>query len=413
VSLPPQINLPPPSSAALGHSHKLTRHIVEAIEAAGGAISFSRYMDLALYAPGLGYYASGTAKFGVSGDFITAPELSPLFGQSLACVIDEVLSQVEHAHSVQEASAHAAGVPVSTDILELGAGSGRLAVNVLQQLESMGRLPARYLILELSPDLRARQQALLQEEVPHLLPRIVWLDELPQQLNGVVIANEVLDALPVHLIHWPGYVEGRGPESGPDFGPKERYVGWQEDKFIWLDRPIESQALLEAVARLPVEAPYTSEVSLAGPALVASLADCLTMGLILIVDYGFNRGEFYHPQRHEGTLKIHYRHHSLDDPFFLPGLADITAHVDFSAVAEAGRGAGLELLGYASQGRFLLDAGILDLMGAMMPGTPDYLRAAQAVQKLVQPHEMGELFKVIAFGKGIDAPSACRRIERL
>jgi len=409
VSLPPLKNLPPPSSAALVHSHKLTRHIVEAIEASGGAIPFSRYMDLALYTPGLGYYASGTAKFGVSGDFITAPELSPLFGQSLARVIDEVLSQVEHAHSVQEASDHAAGVPVSTDILELGAGSGRLAVNVLQQLESMGRLPARYLILELSPDLRARQQALLQEEVPHLLPRIVWMDELPQQLNGVVIANEVLDALPVHLAHWPE--DGAG--SGAEIEPMERYVGWQGDKFVWLDRPIESPALLEAVARLPVEAPYKSEVSLAGPALVASLADCLAMGLILIVDYGFNRGEFYHPQRHEGTLKIHYRHYSLDDPFFLPGLADITAHVDFSAVAEAGRGARLELLGYASQGRFLLDAGILDLMGAMTPGTPDYLRAAQAVQKLVQPHEMGELFKVIAFGKGIDAPSACRRIERL
>jgi SAM-dependent MidA family methyltransferase len=376
-------HLPLPSPDALAHSEALVRHLGDAIRASAGWLPFARYMELALYAPGLGYYAGGAAKFGGPGDFVTAPELTPLFGQTLARVAAEVLAQT------------------GGDVLELGAGSGRLALDVLRELEQLECLPIRYLILEISPDLAARQRALLEAQVPHLLPRLVWLDSLPRGFKGVVLANEVLDALPVHLLHWT------------PAGPLERGVVLGAAGFDWADRPIESPALAAAAAALPVAAPYLSEVNLAASALVTSLAGCLEQGMLLFVDYGFNRGEYYHPQRHQGTLKVHFRHHSLDDPFFLPGLADITAHVDFTAVAEAGTGAGLELLGYATQGRFLLDAGLLDRMAAMNPGTPDYLRAAQAVQKLVQPHEMGELFKVMVLGRGVEAPAACRRMDRL
>ncbi len=406
-------HLPPPSPEALAHSEGVVRHIRNEIQQAGGWIPFSRYMELALYAPGLGYYAGGAAKFGGAGDFITAPELTPLFARTLARVAAEVLSQT------------------GGDLLELGAGSGRLAMDMLLELERLGRLPARYLILEVSPDLRARQRCLLAEQAPRLLDRVTWLDALPDRLRGVVLGNEVLDALPVHLVHWTAE------------GTLERGVTWTEAGLAWADRPMTSPVLAEAVARLPVTAlardghagasrnpettadwtpafagvtgtfSFLSEVNLAAPALIASLAVRLEQGMMLFPDYGFPRAEYYHPQRHEGTLKVHYRHHSLDDPFFLPGLADITAHVDFTAVAQAAAEAGLDLLGYASQGRFLLDAGLLDLMAAMTPGTRDYLEAAQAVQKLVQPHEMGELFKVMVLGRGIDPPAACRRLDRL
>jgi SAM-dependent MidA family methyltransferase len=361
----------------------VVRHVQAEIARAGGWIPFTRYMELVLYAPGLGYYAGGAAKFGGAGDFVTAPELTPLFGRTLARVVAEVLAAT------------------GGDVLELGAGSGRLALDLLRELEGQGLLPQRYLILEVSPELRQRQQALLTAQAPHLARRVAWLNALPDRLQGVVLANEVLDALPVHRLHWTAE------------GVLEQGVVWAGDAFAWADRPIASSALADAVARLPVVAPYLSEVNLAAPALVTSLAACLERGLVLCVDYGFKQTEYYHPQRHQGTLKVHYRHHSLDDPFFLPGLADITAHVDFSAVAQAATDAGLELLGYGPQGRFLLDAGLLDGLATMTPGTPAYWRAVQAVQKLVQPHEMGELFKVMALGRGIQAPRACGRMHRL
>lgn len=375
--------LPEPTPEALAHSRRLKEHIHQEIMAAGGWIPFTRYMELALYAPGLGYYAGGAAKFGEAGDFVTAPELTPLFGRTLAHAVAETLARCEG------------------DILELGAGSGRLAVDVLLELEHLHSLPTRYRILEVSPDLRGRQQRLLSEQAPHLMERVDWLDALPDVLQGVVLANEVLDALPVHLLHWT------------EAGAVERGVAWHAEGLAWADRPIGVRQLVAKAAELPVAAPYLSEINLAAPALIASLAARLERGLVLFLDYGFPQAEYYHPQRHQGTLKVHYRHHSLDDPFFLPGLADITAHVDFTAVAAAARDAGLDLLGYGSQGRFLLDAGLLDLMAPMTPGTADYLRAANAVQKLVQPHEMGELFKVMALGRGIEVPAACCRVDRL
>jgi len=375
--------LPPPTPEGLAHSQALLAHVRDEIAAAGGWISFAQYMTLAMYAPGLGYYSSGAAKFGAAGDFVTAPELSPLFGQTLA-------------HFVAESLAQTGG-----DVLELGAGSGRLALAVLTELDRLQVLPTRYWILEVSPDLRARQHALLAAQIPHLLDRVGWIDTLPEGVRGVVMANEVLDALPVHLVHWT------------EHGALERGVVTEGEGLGWADRDISDAGLRAAVSALPVSAPFVSEINLAAPALVRTLGERLQSGCMLLIDYGFPRAEYYHPQRHEGTLKVHYRHHSLDDPFFMPGLADITAHVDFSALAQACEAVGLELLGYTNQGRFLLDAGLLDLMSGMLPGTPDYLRAVTAVQKLVQPHEMGELFKVMVLGRALEAPSACRRIDRL
>jgi SAM-dependent MidA family methyltransferase len=363
--------LPAPDPNALAHGERVVAHIQAEIERAGGWIPFQRYMELALYAPGLGYYAGGAAKLGATGDFITAPEMTPLFGRSLARVAASVLAET------------------GGDLLELGAGSGRLALDVLLELECLDSLPQRYRILEVSPDLRQRQQSLIAERAGHLFSRLEWLDSLPASFTGMILGNEVLDALPVHLVHWRDGVA------------MERGVAWRENGFAWEDRPAPSQDFTRMVSALPVEGDYLSEICPAASALVASLAACLQRGLILFIDYGFPRAEYYHPQRHMGTLRVHYRHHSLDDPFFLPGLADITAHMDFSAVAQAGAVAGLELVGYTSQAHFLMDAGLLDLMLEMEPMTPEYLRAASAVQKLLQPTEMGELFKVIALGKGV------------
>lgn len=363
--------LPVPDADALDQSRRLVSRIRDEIERTGGWIAFRRYMELALYAPGLGYYAGGAAKLGAAGDFITAPEMTPLFGRTLARVAASVLGET------------------GGDMLELGAGSGRLALDILLELERSGGLPERYRILEVSPDLRQRQQALIAERGGHLLARVEWLDALPAGFTGMILGNEVLDALPVHLVHWRDGVA------------MERGVVWRKGGFAWEDRTAASESLARTASALPVEGDYLSEICPAASGLVTSLAECLEHGLMLFLDYGFPRAEYYHPQRHMGTLRVHYRHHSLDDPFFLPGLADITAHVDFSATARAGAEAGLELLGYTSQAHFLMDAGLLDLMLEMEPMTPDYLRAASAVQKLLQPTEMGELFKAIALGRGI------------
>jgi SAM-dependent MidA family methyltransferase len=372
------MTLPSPSPEAAAHSRRLATALRDAIAAGGGWLSFARFMELALYAPGLGYYAAGATKFGAAGDFVTAPEMTPFFGRALAGPAAEVM---------------AASAPA---ILEAGAGSGRLAADLLGELERRGTLPQSYAILELSADLRERQQATLADRVPHLLPRVNWLDALPGTFSGLVLGNEVLDAMPVHIVAWraEGIFE-RGVVLDADGG------------FTWNERPA-GGALLAAAAeigrqcRLPPG--YESEVGLAARAWCAEWGHRLTAGAVLLVDYGFPRRELYHPQRGRGTLMCHYRHHAHPDPFQLPGLQDITAHVDFTATIAAADGAGLDLLGYTTQGQFLLNCGILDLLATLPADSPDYMRAAGAVNKLLLPHEMGELFKVIAFGRGIDGP---------
>jgi SAM-dependent MidA family methyltransferase len=368
-------SLPLPSPEAQQHSQQLCELIHHDIELQDGWIPFSRFMELALYAPGLGYYSAGASKFGSAGDFTTAPELSPLFGRTLARQLGEIMS-------------------VSTPhILELGAGSGKLALDILLELERLQQLPESYSILEVSADLRQRQQALLQQHLSHLSPRIHWLEALPAKISGAVFGNEVLDALPVHLLHWT------------DGSVLERGVARSGNEFIWRDKQLETPALLELAQQINVPDHYLSEVSLAARGLVGSLSSRLDIGAMLFIDYGFGSREYYHPQRSNGTLMCHYRHHAHDDPFFLPGLQDITAHVDFTAIAESAIDHGANLLGYTSQANFLINGGIAGLISDVSPeNLREYLPLSSQIQKLTSPAEMGELFKVIALGKGMDAP---------
>lgn len=365
--------LPAPAPEQLEITQELTQRIRAEIDAGGGWISFARYMERALYTPGLGYYGGGSAKFGAGGDFVTAAQVSPLFGRVLARQFAEVLEQT------------------GGGILELGAGTGLLAAQILGEFEALG-LDAPYAILEVSGDLRDRQQQTLQA----FGSRVRWLDALPEQFSGVVFGNEVLDALPAHLVHWTGN------------GPLERGVAADAQGFAWADRPIADPALLEQASALDLPAGYLSEISLAAPVLVKSLADSLDSGLLLFIDYGFGRSEYYHPQRHMGTLRAHYRHHALDDPFYLPGLCDLTAHVDFTAVADAALAAGLDVCGYATQASFLLAGGITGLLAETpADAAASYLPLSAGVQKLLSPAEMGELFKVIGMTKkNAPCPSA-------
>lgn len=372
------MSLPTASPDAIAHSRRLVAAITREIGAHGGWIPFARFMDMLLYEPGLGYYAAGAMKFGAAGDFFTAPGMTGLFGEALAR---------------QAAQVMALSAPT---VLEAGAGTGHLAADLLGELERLGELPEHYDILDLSADLRERQRQTLAAAVPHLLPRVRWLDRLPARLAGVVIANELLDALPAHVVTWheDGIAE-RGVELAG------------ENAFAWGERPA-GGALLAAAeeiarqCRLPPG--YQSEIGLAARAWAAEWGHRLECGALLLIDYGFPRHEFYHPQRACGTLMCHYRHYAHAEPFHLPGLQDVTVHVDFTAVIAAAHASGLDLLGYTSQGQFLLNCGILDLLGGQPTDAADYVRAAGAVNRLLLPQEMGELFKVIAIGRGIDQP---------
>jgi SAM-dependent MidA family methyltransferase len=373
VSINPQSlsDLPLPAPDALAHSRRVGTHISGAIAAAGGLLPFSRYMELALYAPGLGYYSAGARKFGAAGDFVTAPEVSALFSRCLARQCAEVIALLEKA-----------------SILELGAGSGVMAADLLQGLEKLGRLPEEYLILEVSADLRERQRALLAARLPSFLPRLRWLDALPETFTGVVLGNEVLDALPVERFR----KTARGFE--------QFCVRAEGESFIWDTRPAPpelTRALqaLEATLPSPFAPGYGSELCPGLAPLLGSLAAMLARGALLLVDYGYPRAAYYHPERAMGTLLCHYRQRAHSDPFLYPGLTDITAHVDFTAVAEAGTGAGLELAGYTTQAHFLMALGIAGMAGGDV-------RLAQQVKLLTLPEEMGERFKAIGFTKDLD-----------
>jgi SAM-dependent MidA family methyltransferase len=370
------MNLPLPSADAQAHSQRLLVVLRGEIAVAGGWLSFARFMEQLLYAPALGYYTAGARKFGTAGDFVTAPGMTALFGQALARQVAQIM---------------AASAPA---VLEIGAGTGRLAADLLLELERLGRLPQTYQILDLSADLRERQQQTLAAAVPHLLSRVEWLDSLPASFSGVVLGNELLDAMPAEIVAWRKE------------GIFERGVALDAaGNFIWQERAA-SGALLAAASEIGEQCQlppgFESEISLAVRAWMAEWGHRLQAGALLLLDYGFPRREFYHQQRARGTLMCHYRHHAHPDPFYLPGLQDVTVHVDFTAVIAAAHASGLELLGYTSQGQFLLNCGILDRLAELPIDTPEYVRAAGAVGKLLMPHEMGELFKVIAIGRGLD-----------
>ncbi|WP_232023916.1 class I SAM-dependent methyltransferase [Sulfurivermis fontis] len=367
--------LPPPSADEAAHSAALIQHIGKEISAAGGAISFARYMELALYAPGLGYYSAGARKFGADGDFVTAPELSPLFSRCVARHCAALLSALDGG-----------------EVMEFGAGSGVMAADILLELERMQALPPRYAILEVSADLRERQRQTLAARAPYLLERVRWLDALPEQFVGVVLGNEVLDALPVQRFRWR---DGRVHELG---------VRWSGEAFVWCELPVCSPRLevrvreIAATGALPEG--YESEVNFAAEDWLRSLAAMLQRGVAVLFDYGFPRHEYYHPQRSGGTLMCHYRHRSHPDPLILPGLQDITAHVDFSAMAAAALDAGLDVLGFANQANYLIGSGLLEL--AQEAGdVRGQLEVAAQLKRLMLPGEMGELFKVLAVGRGV------------
>jgi len=373
------MNLPQPSPEALEQSGHLVAHLRRLIEGQGGWISFATYMAEALYTPGLGYYSGGARKFGPGGDFITAPELTPLFGQAIASQVQQIM-ELSAPH-----------------IIEAGAGTGLLAADLLLELELRGSLPESYAILEVSGELRERQFDTIARKVPHLASRVSWLEGLPERFSGTLVANEVLDVMPVHLIAWrPEGIFERGVALG------------DEGQFVWADRPVSGKVADAAAALdrpLPSEGEYVSELNLAGRAWIAEWAERLEKGAMLLIDYGYPRAEYYLDSRSTGTLLCYFRHHAHGDPFLWPGLNDITAFVDFTAAAEAGFAAGLDILGYTDQANLLFNCGVLACLARRAPeDSVDYIRAAKAVQRLTGPHEMGELFKVIAMGRGIEQP---------
>ena len=375
MSRPDALPLPSPEAAA--HSQRVAAHIASVMAAEGGWIPFSRFMALALYAPGLGYYTAGARKFGAEGDFVTAPEISPVFGRCIALQAGEVLAAT------------------GGEILELGPGSGALAADIWAALRSRGAAPARYRLLEVSPDLRERQRGHLAARFPVDLERFEWIDRLPERFRGFVIANEVLDVVPFALVR---RADGEYVERGVAHG---------EAGFAWEDRVLpEGDLRREAMQAFPEgDYEYLSEMAPAAEALVRTVASSLASGVALFIDYGFAAHEFYHPQRSMGTMRCHYRHRFHGDPFFMPGLQDITAHVDFTAMAHAAESAGAEVHGYTTQAHFLISCGLAELLSALDADvTVERLKATSAAHRLVSPAEMGELFKVLAIGRGFDAP---------
>ena len=380
--------LPVPDREALAVSQELSTRIAAEIARHGGWLSFARYMEMALYEPGLGYYSNPGQVFGAAGDFVTAPELTPLFGATLARQVSPWLKDPALAGSGQV-------------VLEVGGGSGMLAAQLLNALDNVGNHEVRYLILELSAERREHQRQTLKSLAPGLMDRVGWLETFPESFAGVVVANELLDAMPVQLFEWQADAEAELQEMG---------VTWVDGQFAWAPRPADA-VLTETVTalrnRLGPEgaqwhSPYRSEVCPAQQAWMRTLADCVTAGVVMLLDYGFAAPEYYHPQRDQGTLMCHYRHRSHADPFLWPGLSDITAHVDFTALARAATAEGFSLVGYTSMAAFLLNAGLLDEL-ADLPREPEsfWFAQAQAVQQLISEAEMGELFKVIAFEKNL------------
>ena len=374
-------DLPEPGPDARAHSARVLEQVRAAIEGAGGFLDFASYLDLVLYAPGLGYYSAGARKFGPDGDFITAPEAAPLFSRCLALQCAEVHQRL------------GAGA-----ILELGAGSGAMAAVLLRELDRLGSLPERYMILEVSAELRERQRRSLEALAPALAARVEWLDRLPQGFAGTVLANEVLDALPFERFAVRG-------------GALHRLgATWRDSRLDWAGQPA-TAALESAVRRIerqrgePFPEGYVSELNLRLPSWLAAIGEAVAAGVLLFIDYGLPRRELYAQERRCGTMLCHYRHRAHEDPFLVPGLQDITAWVDFTAVAEAGTASGFELAGYTTQAHFLIANDIARLVAeggdAQLPAK---LALARQARLLTLPGEMGERFKVMGFTRGYDAP---------
>lgn len=372
-------SLPQPTPEAAAHSARLAGVIRTEIENQG-PMRFDRFMSLSLYAPGLGYYSTGRARFGAEGDFVTAPALSPMFGRCVARQCAQVL-------------AHTGG-----DVFELGAGDGALAVQVLEELAALDSLPERYVIFEPSAGLHERQRRRIELDCPAQAHRVTWLEQPPQEsFTGVVLANEVVDALPVRRFR-------RGKQ-----GTQELCVRTEDRGFAWSRQPADAE-FADVVERLRAEAGadwpdgYQSEHLPGLAEWLYSVTHALSEGVAFLVDYGYPRHEYYHPERSDGTLICHYRHLAHDDPFLFIGLQDITAFVDFTALAEAADRAELEVAGYSTQGAFLLSLGLANML---QEDAGDGAAQAQQVadaKRLIMPGDMGDRFKVMALKRGSNLP---------
>ena len=375
------------------HSELLKGKIASQIASQGGWLPFSRYMEMALYEPGMGYYSAGAQKLGFGGDFTTAPELSPLFGAAICSTLLPVLEGLKEK-----------GLP--TQILEFGAGTGKLATSILSRLNDLGLNLDRYDIIEISPDLAQRQQKHLNDALKklQLSTQCNWLQELPKDFKGIILANEVIDAIPCDvIIYQNGFWYWHG-------------IAYENKKFIWkIGLPVEQGLLPESLLSGNFSEGYVTELHMPANAWMHQVAKHLDTGLFLTFDYGFPEGEYYHPQRLEGTLMAHHRHHAIQDPFHLPGLCDLTAHVEWSQIARSALAENTDDVYLTNQAAYLLDAGIGDIaLEVGDPSNPEtFLPISNALQKLLSEAEMGELFKAFAFSKNLDTVLPGYSIEDL
>ncbi|MCU7837256.1 MAG: SAM-dependent methyltransferase [gamma proteobacterium symbiont of Taylorina sp.] len=387
---PASDTFPEATPEVIAHSEQLRQKIQESIHNNKGKISFSDYMNQVLYTPGLGYYSAGLKKFGRQGDFVTAPEISPLFSQCLALQCIELMQQTRQR-----------------TLLEAGAGSGIMAIEIILELERRKQLPECYLILELSAELRDRQQQAIKAKLPHLFELFHWLDQLPEKpFSGIILANELLDAMPVHLVKLT------------NDNHYERHVALNKNnEFIWQDELVENPQLIDKLNEIQQlqqslssfsfdqgqnkdKPDYITEINCLADDWIRTIADILDVGAILLIDYGYTAKEYYHPQRSMGTLMCHYQHHRHDDPFYLPGMQDITAHVNFSSIAQAAHHAGLKVFGYTTQAHFLMAGGLVELTKDLDPeDIIPFTETARQIKMLTLPEEMGELFKVLLLAK--------------
>jgi SAM-dependent MidA family methyltransferase len=370
--------LPAPDPIAQQHSDQLLRLIFQTIENHNGWLSFADFMQMALYQPGLGYYSNGLSKIGEAGDFITAPEISPLFSKALGNHIADVLKQVPEA-----------------DCLEFGAGNGQMAVDLLLYLAEINRLPKHYYIIEASAHLRQIQRQIVKEHLGDIQSLVVWLDQLPAEFNGAILANEVCDAMPVHRVQFEN-------DHLWEIG-----VGLQNGKLEWQTQLLTNPYLKARCEQIHSQLqlfPYQTEIAIQALAWLGTIANLLKQGAIYLIDYGYEAKDYFHPLRHQGMLRCHYRHQAHDDPLVLVGLQDITTHVDFTALAETAHAEGLQVEGYQRQSDFLLAGDILNLSQNHATEAFHVMQQAAALKRLLLPEQMGELFKVLSLSKNVDMP---------
>lgn len=378
----PEINLPQPSEDEFAHSEELLNAIFHEIDQQGGKLSFARFMEMALYAPNLGYYASGKPIFGAQGDFVTAPELTPIFSRCLANQVRDILSKL----------------PNGGDILEFGAGAGTMATDILLELEALNCLPNHYIISEVSKTLQQRQHNRIKTYAPHLLERVKWIETLPDDFSGVMLGNEILDAIPTHRIRFHHHKPH-----------EELFVGHENNRLIWIASPPGSDILRDEINRLyqkfgdSLPDQYETEINLACGEWTKKISKTLTQGVALLIDYGFSEHEFYRPERNEGSLMCHYKHCAHSDPLTHVGLQDITAHVNFTAIAEVAFHQDMTIAGFTTQTYFLLGCGLESFLNEIdINDTKQFIAETQPVKVLILPEEMGDLFKVIGLSKNFD-----------